>query len=811
MPIIIQFTHFKTELHRLTNSQISLKILRHVLNSFELLKITKLIYDLSQFYLLLHQTYTQLIERSEFLTITLKQLYDRGQKHYNTSHYQKYQNEDKTHQLIIEKGIEAVNIYHQFSDGLIRPGACDETQRFSIISFDTSVNYLVTNDNHDEGDIIMRIISVLVDFHNSLLDLMENELNNNQNHTVSALKNLIKELTSKNISILQIANDNTGVISLNEKDCLWIEQLCQASLTTDEEQYFIASDSRLIFDFTYIQSQIIRTYLLYCRINYHHIIQKYQCHTKKEQTTTNVEHLDLDEKYLIRLSDEQLENEWNNHLKNVLLDKLYHGHNLLRQIALTLNNHSNDLSSIYLFEFVKITDHNNHDILQQLEQYEIKDFQLCHIDHIIKLYAESISGFQHLFTDIPSLLRIPIDTQLNNELIQKFNENLFIIDYNNDIEKIQQIIQTITEFLNELKTIEDILLQQSGQSLVETCQHLAIDNSILSYIPYRIKCENYVDLYIHLIRTRSNLQEQIFNIEEQQMKLWDENFNSYEQQDKQENRFHQYLNPQYDEQIFERKQNLNELNDWKLPIIDDTEELTTGLTYDNNLLDLDQSQDQQQMKSKIDSNKNIEYKSLMAINIKSIPCLSSVFIQQIHKYRTESSIESIIVNKAQKFTIIHPNGESKTYFWKSENFFEQLKKIFIDKKYDHNLFVVVDKNGMFVDLTKNNHCPAYQSPLEYHIIEKQNLIQIQFQFRTQISKYLITSKCNISTIIHHFLDVKQLKNLSSDIILCFFDEYGKCIDDLCTMDQKIITIFVTEETLNTSILYEFALQNNEGN
>ncbi|CAF3101241.1 unnamed protein product, partial [Rotaria sp. Silwood2] len=85
----------------------------------------------------------------------------------------------------------------------------------------------------------------------------------------------------------------------------------------------------------------------------------------------------LEEKYLIRLSDEQLENEWN-HLKNILLDKLYYAHNLLRQIAFTLKNHLNDLSSIYLFEYVGMTDDDNN-IHQQLEQYEIKNFQLCYI------------------------------------------------------------------------------------------------------------------------------------------------------------------------------------------------------------------------------------------------------------------------------------------------------------------------------------------------------------------------------------------------------------------------------------------------
>ncbi|CAF1245410.1 unnamed protein product, partial [Rotaria sordida] len=516
MPIIIQFIDFKTELYRQINLETSLKILQQTLNSLPFLKITKLIYDLSQFYRLLHQTYSKLIEQNEFLTITLQELYDRGQKYYNNSNYQQNQNEDKTHRSIIENGIEAVKIYHQFSNGFIRPGACDETQHFSIITFDTPVSYLVTNENHDEGDIIMRILSVLVDYHNSLLDLLEDELKNNENHTVGSLRNLIKELTSKNISILQIANDNTGVINLNEKDCLWIEQLSQASLIHNIEQYFITSGSRIKFDFVYIQSQIIRTYLLFCRIDYHHFIQKYQCHTKRK-STINVEYLNLDKKYLIRLSDEQLENEWN-HLKDILLDKLYYSHNLLRQIALTLKDQQNDFSSNNLFEFIRIIDYDN-DILQRLEQYEIKDFQLCYIDHIIEIYKESISGFQHLSTDIPPLLRVHIDSQ--------------------------------TKFLNELKDIEDNLQQKSTQSLIEICQYLAIDNPIILWLPNRIKYQNF--------------KKKKFNIEKQQIKLWNENFNSYEQQDQLENHFYQYLNLQYNnEQISNEKQNTNGINTWKI-------------------------------------------------------------------------------------------------------------------------------------------------------------------------------------------------------------------------------------------------------
>ncbi|CAF4450175.1 unnamed protein product, partial [Rotaria sp. Silwood2] len=815
MPIIVQFTHFTTEVNRLTDSQISLKILQHTLTSLPFLKIAKLIYDLSQFYCLLHQSYTKLIERNEFSTIALQQLYDRGQIYYNSSYQQQDQNDNKTHRSIIENGIEAVNLYHTFSYGLIRPGACDETQRFSTIGWETPVNYLVTNENHDEGDIVMRIISVLVDYHNSLLDLMENELNKNQNHTVDSLRTLIKELTSKNVSILQVVNDNTGVIHLNDRDCLWIDQLSQASLIFNDEQYFITSDSRFTFDFVYIQSQIIRTYLLYCRINYRHIIQKYQCHTNRTKTTTtDDEHLDLDEKYLVRLNDEQLEKEWN-YLKDILLDKLYDTYKLLRQIALTLKTQQNDFSSNYLFEFVRMTDKDN-DILRQLEKYEIKDFQLCYIDHVIEIYGESVSGFQHLFTDMPPLLRIHIDSQLNDKLVQNLNENIINIDYNNNVDKIQTTIQTITTFLNELKDIEDELQQQSTHSLTETCGFLAIENSILSWIPDKIKCENYVDVYIHLIRTRSKLQEQKFNIEEQKMKLWDESFNADESQEKQGSRFQQYLNPHYDKQKSNENETTNKSNDdWQLPEID-TNETTPNVTNEHNLHNNDPYVNQPLPNSNDLPEENIQYTSLMKLNFKAISCISSSLSQQIHKYRKEPLTEPTTVTRPPKYTIIHPNGESKSALWKRENICEQFKKLFDDKKYNYDLYIVVDKNEMFFDFTKNNYLLADPSILEYHIIEKQFLIQTKIYFRTQMKEYLTTSKCNVSTMIHHFIDNEQLKSLSTDIILCFFDEYGKCINDgiindLCKPDCKTVSIFVTEETSNGNTLYELALQDKNGN
>jgi hypothetical protein len=216
------------------------------------------------------------------------------------------------------------------------------------------------------------------------------------------------------------------------------------------------------------------------------------------------------------------------------------------------------------------------------------------------------------------------------------------------------------------------------------------------------------------------------------------------------------------------------------------------------------SEDEQQIKS--------EDAPTIELNIKLVPCPSSVFMQQIEKYPEQSQVESKSGTKLPKFTIVHPDGKSITYIWKRENVLQQLKKLFLEKKYDHETYVLVDNNEIFVDFTKNDYHPPHQPLVEYRIIEKQSLFPIQFRFRTQIYEYLITSKAKILAIIHHFIVDHHLKSLSPDIILCFFDEYGKYIDDEIITDlSKSISIFVTEETSDTNILCEIDLRYGEGN
>ncbi|CAF4185533.1 unnamed protein product, partial [Adineta steineri] len=209
MPIRIEIIHFKTELSNPESIKLPLKILRQLFDSFEFLKMTRLIYPLSQFHILLHRTFAQLIEREEFLNISLDELYKRACQSSNRLHQQ---NKYKT---IIENGIEAVNTYHQFADGQIRPGACDLTQRFETISMKTHVSYLVETDNHEDGNIIMRILSILVDYHNNLVKLLETEIYSyGDTLELGPLKPIINELSEREISILQITEENHGVITL---------------------------------------------------------------------------------------------------------------------------------------------------------------------------------------------------------------------------------------------------------------------------------------------------------------------------------------------------------------------------------------------------------------------------------------------------------------------------------------------------------------------------------------------------------------------------------------------------------------------
>ncbi|CAF4464001.1 unnamed protein product, partial [Didymodactylos carnosus] len=85
----------------------------------------------------------------------------------------RFKQNDKFYDITIETGIQAVNNYHSFTNGYIQRGPCSLTQEFRSINKETSIDYILTTNVSDEGNVIMRIIIVLVNFNNNLLRTLE--------------------------------------------------------------------------------------------------------------------------------------------------------------------------------------------------------------------------------------------------------------------------------------------------------------------------------------------------------------------------------------------------------------------------------------------------------------------------------------------------------------------------------------------------------------------------------------------------------------------------------------------------------------
>jgi hypothetical protein len=316
---------------------------------------------------------------------------------------------------------------------------------------------------------------------------------------------------------------------------------------------------------------------------------------------------------------------------------------------------------------------------------------------------------------------------------------------------------------------------------------------------------------------RTILQERVVNIEEKQTKQWNENIDvkSYEQQQKQENRFLHFLN-EPSPPIEPPKNLINPDDDEMWPEILN---YTTSDPIEETLLDGNNLEPLQPFPSNPSAfiEESLEYSSLFELNLKQVPLTSSTLFEQIHKQPSPSP--TIALTKAQKFTITHPDGKANICLWKSENLFEKLRKLFDEKKYDINTFVVIDKNEIVVDFTNTDAQLPHEISLEYFIIEKTLLFQIQFRFRRKLFEYFSTSKSNTSTIINRFITDNDIRLSSTSIYLCFFDEYRKSIDNetigdlanrMNSLENKLIIITVTEEDNNINSLYEITLRAKQG-
>ncbi|CAF4530130.1 unnamed protein product, partial [Didymodactylos carnosus] len=176
--------------------------------------------------------------------VTLIELYNIAKQHYKQT--------SSHHWEIIVNGIDAINKYHDMTNGFIRPGVCDQTQYFEKVTKKSQISYLATTGNYDEGDIIMRILSVIINYQNNLLITIENEYNDNIKDKI-IIKNLVNYLNKNEISIIQISLNRNNIISLDNNDYLWIEQISKASLLDENS----SENGEMNFDFLYVQSYLV--------------------------------------------------------------------------------------------------------------------------------------------------------------------------------------------------------------------------------------------------------------------------------------------------------------------------------------------------------------------------------------------------------------------------------------------------------------------------------------------------------------------------------------------------------------------------
>jgi len=640
------------------------------------------------------------------------------------------------------------------------------------------------------------------------LDLLEKEMNtNHEDNGINLLKDLINSLSSRELSILQIVQENTGVITLNDNDCLSIERLSRSSLQ-NEEEYFLKSNTKFNFNFLYIQFYIIRSYLLLCRINYHHIHQKYQCYTQR-QIILSTDKITTD-KSLFTLNNPQF-----NYLQEMSLEKLYHGYNLLRKILNISKNYQDDLSNLNLYEFLQTIDNN--EIYQQIKEYDIKDFQLSDIDDICQLYEQLINNFHYSIINTSHLLRIPIDNQQNDQLDQVLETTLIQSSQDKKPEELQLTIQTITNFLNELKDIEDTLLQQSSLSLIQVCEWLAIENPILSLISEEIKCENYILLVIKLIQIQSKLQEQTIRIEEKKEETWNDDFDP--QPDKKSNT-QESIEKLISKPDDRRKDSISS-ETTNNPIIHPTPPVTSDddTTSESSSDDIHGTENPEPP-SPIHNDRRYlnvrqaSYTSLFELNVKSVPLTASILFEKLREQQATSST----VPNVLRFEIIHPDDTRQKSVCKIENIYPKLETVFEEKKYHFDKYIIVDQNQIFVDLlNENNDKSSIRISPIYQIIEKILLIPIILTYESKEIEYLATLECQLSSIINRFIVDHQLTFTSSDIYLGFYDELGSYIEEDKTISDiyrsnntNAIRIRIIKYENNSNNLYEITLVLQEG-
>jgi hypothetical protein len=173
------------------------------------------------------------------------------------------------------------------------------------------------------------------------------------------------------------------------------------------------------------------------------------------------------------------------------------------------------------------------------------------------------------------------------------------------------------------------------------------------------------------------------------------------------------------------------------------------------------------------------------------------------------------MKKVQIFVITHPDGKRESNIWKSDALYEEIRRVFNNKKYDLNTYVLVDNNKILFDFTDINKQLPSLLPLEYFIVEKTMLISSQFLFGTQQFNYSTMPDCTFSSLMDHLINDQNLQLTSSSHRYCFYDKIERYIDggnigDLHRMHGTLPVIIHIQEQDDTTSLYEVILTSNQG-
>lgn len=502
-------------------------------------------------------------------------------------------------------------------------------------------------------------------------------------------------MTSKEISLVQIAHGGAGVITLNDEDQLLIERLsCASSIENENDSIFTTLGSPLKFDLEYIQSYLIRTYLLVCRINYDHVSQTYQCFRRNYPLETHNKTICLHENYSKRMDRGQLESEFAR-LKNLTFDQLSNDYKLIRRIIISITSDERDLSNLTVKEYVD-QETNDSELKELVKTCEIEVIQLSYLNEMEQNFTQLLENFQNSFVNVPNILRTPMSDELNQQLKLAFQENLFSVDRDDNLDRYREAIKQIDNLLDELFSIEKELCQNSHQPIKLICEALVIENMYLYLIP-EVACEHFVSFGNLMIKIRSIIQQKLINLEESTKQRWFEEID--EMDGETENRYATYL-----ETTFESQRNVSS---------------------DNVLLSLT-------------TDRKIELQIFPLEPFTRSKFMDTQRIQTTDNDQQCVRVKIILPNESVEFDRID-RKEIRTC----------LRQTLDNNAFDENEYCVTSENLIGIDLSNENDRSLIENSREFHIVRKENLVRIKIQYENNCVEFFARNQCSFHQILHY--------------------------------------------------------------